>query len=1174
MAFTHLHLHTEFSLLDGACRLEALCAAAKAMGQTSLAITDHGNMYGAIDFYKTAKAHGIKPIIGCEVYVAERGLSDKVHGLDSTRYHLVLLCKNEIGYKNLIYMVSKSWVDGFYVRPRVDKALLEAHSEGLIALSACLAGEIPRKLAVKDYDGAKETALWYNRVFGQGNYYLELQDHGMKEQKEILPDLLKLSKETGIPLVATNDVHYVKKSDAKIQKVLICIQTNHTIDEDTGLEFGTDEFYLKSEAEMLETFDFVPEAINNTEKIAQMCSLDFEFGKTKLPHFEVPNGQNHFDYFREKCYEGLYRNYGADVPQSYTERLEYELSVIREMGYVDYFLIVADFISYAKSKDIPVGPGRGSGAGSIAAYCMGITGIDPMRYSLIFERFLNPERISMPDIDVDFCYERREEVIEYVIRKYGADHVAQIVTFGTMAARAAVRDVGRALGIPYNTVDAVSKQIPREIGITIEKALKKNSELKKLYTENEKIQELIDTAKSVEGMPRHASTHAAGVVITDRPVHEYVPLARNDASVVTQFTMTTIEELGLLKMDFLGLRTLTVISDAVKTIQKTEPDFQIENIPLDDAATYRMFSKGLTYGVFQCESAGLRSVLTRLKPQNLEDIIAVISLYRPGPMDSIDAYIANRHHPDAIQYKTPQLKEILDVTYGCTVYQEQVMQIFRTLAGYSFGRADVVRRAMSKKKHKVMEEEREYFVHGMRNPDGTVACCGCVANGISEDVANSIFDDMTSFASYAFNKSHSAAYAVVAYRTAYLKCHYPSAFMSALLTSVIDDTDKISAYIADCTRMGIRVLPPSVNESLHSFSPKDKKTIRFGLLAIKNLGRGFIKEIAAEREENGVFSDFYDFCKRMHGKDFNKRAVEGLIKSGALDDLGLNRREMMQNLPEIVAGLDSDMRRNVDGQLDIFSIGSAETQVYTPEYKRCPEFESAERLHLEKESTGLYLSGHPMTEYLPLSEKLRVARISDLSEAADDEMSRLRDGTSVKLLAIVTGIKKKTTKNDTTMAFVTVEDIYGSIELLLFPKIYAQFSHLLLPGNILLIDGRLSLRDEDEVKVIPDRITPCPNKASVTDASDLPSVPSASAVKKLEIPREIQQGLSLLIDTLDGPQDKKVKNLLSIFEGNISVYLYYKDTRKKYISARGVDVCMPMLNELQLLLGEKGIMLK
>lgn len=1174
MAFTHLHLHTEFSLLDGACRLDALCAAAKALGQTALAITDHGNMFGAVDFYKAAKAHGIKPIIGCEVYVAERGLADKVHGLDSTRYHLVLLCKNEIGYKNLIHMVSKAWVDGFYVRPRVDKELLEKHSEGLIALSACLAGEIPRKLASKDYEGAKETALWYHRVFGQGNYYLELQDHGMKEQKEIIPDLLRLSRETGIPLVATNDVHYIEKSDAKIQKVLICIQTNHTIDEDTGLEFGTDEFYLKSEAEMREIFDFVPEAIENTEQIARICNLEFDFGKTKLPHFNVPNGQDHFDYFREKCYAGMTRNYGTDVPRTHIDRLEYELSVIQRMGYVDYFLIVADFISYAKSRGIPVGPGRGSGAGSIAAFCMGITGIDPMRYSLIFERFLNPERVSMPDIDVDFCYERREEVIDYVIQKYGADHVAQIVTFGTMAARAAVRDVGRVLGIPYNTVDAVSKQIPRELGITIDKALQKNAELKKLYTENEKIRELIDTAKHVEGMPRHASTHAAGVVITDRPVSEYVPLARNDESVVTQFTMTTIEELGLLKMDFLGLRTLTVISDTVKMIQKTQPAFDIENIAIDDAATYRMFSKGLTYGVFQCESAGLRSVLTRLKPQTLEDIIAVISLYRPGPMDSIDAYIENRHHPDAIQYKTPQLKDILDVTYGCMVYQEQVMQIFRTLAGYSFGRADVVRRAMSKKKHKVMEEEREYFIHGMKNPDGTVACCGCVANGISAEIANSIFDDMTSFASYAFNKSHSAAYAVVAYRTAYLKCHYPSAFMAALLTSVIDDTSKISAYIADCTRMGIRVLPPSVNESLHAFSPRDKKTIRFGLLAIKNLGKGFIREITKEREENGVFVDFYDFCKRMHGKDFNKRAVEGLIKSGALDDLGLNRREMLQNLSEIIAGLDAEKRRNVDGQLDIFSLGASETQTYAPEYKHCEEFETTELLQLEKDSTGLYLSGHPMAAYIPLSEKLRAARISDLTEAADDEFSRLHDGMSVRILAIVTGIKKKTTKNDTTMAFVTVEDIYGSIELLLFPKIYAQFSHLLLPGNILLIDGRVSLRDDEDVKVIPDKITSCPNKdIEETDAQAVVSLPDTRK-KKLEIPHEIQQGLSLLVDTVGSVQDKKVKNLLSIFEGNIPVYLYYNDTRKKYVSARGVDVNIPMLSELQLLLGEKGVMLK
>lgn len=1177
MAFTHLHLHTEFSLLDGACRLGELCAVAKDLGQTALAITDHGNMFGAVDFYKAAKEHGIKPIIGCEVYVAERNLTDKVHGLDNQRYHLVLLCKNEIGYKNLIKMVSKAWVDGFYVRPRVDKALLEEYHEGLVALSACLAGEIPRKLSQKDFEGAKETALWYNRVFGQDNYYLELQDHGMREQKEILPDLLRLSRETGIPLVATNDVHYVKKEDAKVQKVLICIQTNHTIDEDTGLEFGTDEFYLKSEEEMREVFSFAPEAIENTAKIAEMCNVEFEFGKTKLPHFDVPNGQDHFAYFREKCYAGLYQNYGETVPDTHIERLEYELSVIQKMGYVDYFLIVADFIAYAKSKDIPVGPGRGSGAGSIAAYCMGITGIDPMRYNLIFERFLNPERVSMPDIDVDFCYERREEVIDYVIQKYGKDHVAQIVTFGTMAARGAIRDVGRVLGMPYNTVDSVSKQIPRELGITIEAALKKNAELKKLYDTDEKIHELIDTAKSVEGMPRHASTHAAGVVITDKPVSEYVPLARNDESVVTQFTMTTIEELGLLKMDFLGLRTLTVISDAEKMIRRKQPDFDIEKIPLDDQKTYAMFSKGLTYGVFQCESAGLRSVLTRLKPQNIEDIIAVISLYRPGPMDSIDDYIENRHHPDRIHYKTPQLKEILDVTYGCMVYQEQVMQIFRSLAGYSFGRADVVRRAMSKKKHKVMEQEREYFINGQKDENGNTICSGCVANGISANTANSIFDDMTSFASYAFNKSHSAAYAVVAYRTAYLKCHYPSAFMSALLTSVIDDTAKISAYIADCTRMGIRVLPPNVNESLHSFAPNADGAIRFGLLAIKNLGKGFIRMITEEREKNGCFTDFYDFCKRLYGKDFNKRAVEGLIKSGALDNLGLNRREMLQNFPDIIAGLEGESRRNIDGQLDMFSIGSDTPSAYTPNYQRCTEFPPSERLQMEKDATGLYLSGHPMAEHIALSEKLRVTRISDLYDAESDAMSKIVDGMSVKLLAIVTGVKKKTTKNDTTMAFVTVEDLYGSIELLVFPKIYAQFSHLLLTGNIVFVEGRVSLREEESAKVIPDRIFPCPNEQAVAANQTVPQ-PSAKAriprSEKQEIPSEIRTGLMLLVDTLNSPQDTKVKNLLSIFEGDIPVYLYYNDSKQKYVSARGVDVNTPLLNELKRLLGEKGVLLK
>lgn len=1174
MAFAHLHLHTEYSLLDGACRLEALCAAAKEMGQTAVAVTDHGNMFAAVEFYKTAKKYGIKPIIGCEVYVAARNLTDKVHGLDNQRYHLVLLCENETGYKNLIKLVSRSWVDGFYVRPRVDKTELEKHHEGLIALSACLAGEIPRRLAQQDYEGAKETALWYDRVFGRGNFYLELQDHGLKEQQQILPQLLQLSQETGIPAVATNDVHYVYRKDAKVQKVLICIQTNHTIEEDTGLEFQTDAFYLKSEEEMRACFPYAPQAIENTAKIAERCNFDFEFGHTKLPRFDVPNQTDHFTYFREKCYAGLRKNYGERVPQAYTQRLEYELSVIKKMGYVDYFLIVADFIAFAKRKGIPVGPGRGSGAGSIAAYCMGITGIDPMRYQLLFERFLNPERVSMPDIDVDFCYERREEVIDYVIEKYGKDHVAQIVTFGTMAARGAIRDVGRVLGIPYNTVDAVSKQVPRELGITISSALQKNPELKKMYDGDAKIRELLDTAKSVEGMPRHASTHAAGVVITDAPVSDYVPLARNDDSVVTQFTMTTIEELGLLKMDFLGLRTLTVIHDAEQMIQKSIPSFSVEEIPLDDAKTYAMFSKGQTFGVFQCESAGLRSVLTRLKPQNLEDIIAVISLYRPGPMDSIDAYIENRHHPDRIRYKAPQLQEILDVTYGCMIYQEQVMQIFRKLAGYSFGRADVVRRAMSKKKRDVMEQERAYFVHGQKDAQGNLLCAGCVANGISEQAANSIFDEMSSFASYAFNKSHSAAYAVVAYRTAYLKCHYPSAFMSALLTSVMDDTNKLSAYIADCNRMGIRVLPPNVNASVYAFAPCSDTEIRFGLSAIKNLGRNFIRAITQAREEKGNFTDFYDFCKRLHGKEFNKRAVEGLIKSGALDGLDLNRREMLQNLSDVVSALDAENRRNVDGQLDFFSIGSSTAVQAQPEYARCSEFPTAERLQLEKEATGLYLSDHPMAQYRDYSESLGAVHISDLAEA-QDRTAEVHDGAAVRLLAIVTDIKRKSTKNNTTMAFATVEDLYGSVELLVFPKIYAQYAHLLQVGNVIYTEGRLSLREDEAVKVIPDRISPPPH----TENGKPKQKPAVQPQQKKgnnpnRIPAVIQKGLQLLVDSIGSCQDKKVKNLLSIFEGNVPVYLYYSDTKKGFISANGVDINLPLLQELDRLLGKNNVLLQ
>ncbi len=1153
MAFTHLHLHTEYSLLDGACRINKLMDRVAALGQKSVAITDHGVMYGVIDFYNAAKEKGIKPIIGCECYVAARSRHDKIHGLDSQRYHLVLLCENETGYKNLIAMVSKAWTEGFYTKPRIDRELLSKHSEGLIALSGCLAGEVSSALMRGDYDGARQVALWYRDLFGKDRYYLEIQNHGLREQLEINPELIRLSKETGIPLVATNDCHYLEKEDSSLQQVLICIQTNHTLGEETGLEFSTDEFYVKSEEEMLSLFSQIPEAVTNTQKIAAMCNLDFEFGNTKLPHFEVPNGMDHFEYFKNQCFYGLCKHFGDNPSQVYVDRLNYELDIINKMGYVDYFLIVHDFIRHAKSRNIPVGPGRGSGAGSLAAYCIGITGIDPIKYNLLFERFLNPERVSMPDFDIDFCYVRRQEVIDYVIAKYGADHVAQIVTFGTMAARAAVRDVGRALGIPYATVDEVAKLIPNELKITIDKALKMSVELRQLYGDNDQVRNLIDIARKVEGMPRHASTHAAGVVITRDPVSSYVPLAVNDEAAVTQFTMVTLERLGLLKMDFLGLRTLTVIDDAVKLIKKNNPDFDLDTIDLNDKDTFEMLSQGRTDAVFQYESAGMRSVLSRLKPESLEDLIAVISLYRPGPADSIDTYIHNRHHPEDTKYKSEILKDILDVTYGCMVYQEQVMEICRKVAGYSYGRADLVRRAMSKKKLDVMEKERQIFINGI--PDDEI-CTGAIAHGVSEKAANDIFDEMSNFAKYAFNKSHAAAYAYVSYQTAWLKCHYPCELLAATLTSVLDSSTKVSTYISECTRLGIKVLAPSVNYSYEGFTVKNG-AIRFGLLAIKNLGRGFIRTIIAERKAAGKYTSFYTFCKRVYSKEFNKRAVESLIKCGALDGLDLNRRQMLYMLPVIAAELDADKNRNIAGQIGFFDEGSQfadMNEIKAPELEELPR---KELLNFEKEITGLYISGHPMDEYKDVAKKIKADTISEIVETDGSFGSKYKDNCKVKIYGIISKVEKKTIKNNSVMCFVTIEDISASVECIVFSKLYADRVMHLQSGNVIVITGRLSLREEKEPTVICETIEANPYN---TLKRDMPQ-------------KKQRKGVFLRIDNYNSPVKEKLDNLFRYNAGTTDLYYYYSDT-KKYEHIGEITFNDELHNKLSEMLGNENVVVR
>ncbi|HHV50983.1 MAG TPA: DNA polymerase III subunit alpha [Clostridiales bacterium] len=1161
--FVHLHVHTEYSLLDGACRIKDLIKRVKDIGQTAVAITDHGAMYGVIDFYKEAVKQGVKPIIGCEVYVAARTRFDKVHEMDGASAHLILLCKDEVGYKNLIKLVSASWVEGFYSKPRVDRELLEQYHEGLVALSACLAGEIPRALLAGDYENAKQTALWYDNLFGRGNFFLEIQDHGLREQKIINPQFIRLSRETGIPLVATNDAHYLTREDADVQRILICIQTNTTIHEPSKLAFETDEFYIKTEEEMRSLFPDIKEAYENTLRIAEMCNLEFKFGETKLPKFNAPGGDS-FEYFRSECYKGLHRIFGENPDREIVDRLEYEINTIKQMGYVDYYLIVNDFVQYAKSHNIPVGPGRGSGAASLCAYCIGITGIDPIKYNLLFERFLNPERVSMPDFDIDFCNEKRQLVIDYVINKYGSDHVAQIITFGTMAARAAIRDVARAMGVPYATADKTAKLIPWELGITIDKALQISPELRELYESDSQVHELIDMAKKVEGMPRHASTHAAGVVITDRPVSDYVPLCLNGELVATQFPMNILEELGLLKMDFLGLRNLTVIDEAQKIIRETVRDFDIHNIPMDDPEVYRMMSQGQTEGVFQFESAGMKRVLSSLQPVCFEDLIAVIALYRPGPMDSIPKFINNRHNPGQVRYLHPKLKPILDVTNGCIVYQEQVMQIFRELAGYSLGRADIVRRAMSKKKHDVMERERQIFIHGLVNEKGEVEVEGCVRRGVSAEIAEQIFNEMSSFASYAFNKAHAAAYAHIAYQTAYLKCHYPKEYFAALLTSVLDGSSKVAAYIAECGRLGIKVLPPSVNESGAGFTVEGNN-LRFGLLAVKNLGRGLISELVAERERNGRFESFYSFCQRMSVyREFNSRALDSIIRCGALDGLGANRRQMLESAETVLDQLEQQNRVNLTGQIGFFDM--LEKDMGQPTLPEREEFPYSELLAMEKEVTGLYISGHPLLPYVSLYEAGRVNRLDDIINSIEENSGDYKEGDDITILGMFDNIKKKTTKNNSIMAYADIEDLYGSMEALIFPRILAEYAQYITGGTAVLVGGRLSIREDEPAKIIVEEVSPAPD----------PTKPELVQVKKSPKNQKKQKappGLYLRVSSAKGEDYRRACLVTNVFDGTVPVYIRFQDTGKLLRVPQNmfVEPNEVMLEELRRILGKDNV---
>lgn len=1156
--FVHLHLHTEYSLLDGAAKISEIADKAIAEGQNAVAITDHGVMYGAVDFYTSLKKKGVKPIIGCEVYVAPRTRLMKEGKQDSSGNHLILLCKNSVGYKNLCYMVSMSFIDGFYMKPRIDMDLLRKYSEGLIALSGCVAGKIPQLILSGDMKDAENCALEFRTIFGD-DFYLEVQNHGLDDERKVAYGIRLISEKYHIPMVATNDVHYIERSDADTQAILMCVQTNNVITDGRPIGFETDEFYFKSTAEMKNLFSSYPGAIENTVKIAEKCNFDFEFDKLYLPDFKSEDGLSHKDKLRKDAFFGFEKrakegrfDFSSHSREEYIQRMEYELSVIDKMGFNAYYLIVSDFVSFAKKSDIPVGPGRGSGAGSLVAFCVGITEVDPIAFDLLFERFLNPERVSMPDFDIDFCYNRREEVIEYVKQKYGSDKVAQIVTFGTMAARAAVRDVGRALGMPYSRVDLVAKLIPRELNVSIDSALH-TRELKELYNGNEDVKKLIDVSRSLEGMPRHASTHAAGVVITGKPTYEYVPLSYSGTGVVTQFDMKTDAKLGLVKFDFLGLRYLTVIDDAVKAIREKEPDFDISRVPFDDEKTFKLLCDGQTDGVFQLESGGMKQVLSRLMPSSLEDVIACIALYRPGPMDSIDKFIARKHGREKTEYSLPMLKDILDVTYGCIVYQEQVMQICRLLAGYSYARADLVRRAMSKKETAAMNAEREGFI------------AGCQERGISGESAEEIFEEMVGFAKYAFNKSHATAYAIISYRTAYLKAHYPAEYFSALLTSVLDNTQKLKEYIADAQRHGVNVLAPDINSSRADFTVHNGN-IRYGLLAIKNVGRQFANAVVFERSKS-LYHSFDEFVRRLSNVDINKRTLESLIKCGVFDSLGITRSALMSCFEDIVDSEQEKNRNNVSGQMDMFSVAESGGATENYRYPNVEEYPLKELLLLEKESSGIYFSGHMIDNFSRHIATLGVDAISDIiSDTKEDTEitgSKYSDRQRVKVAGIISAKRTKTVKNGQTMAFVKIEDRLGEIEVLVFAKQYSEFSEEIFNENAVVIEGSISLEEGEDAKILLSSLKP------------LISNTEFDGNKVGETSRQVSKRIYVKAESIKDVRIAKLTRTALLYPGKTEIVIYDTITKKySILKDTPINPTEDVLTRLRSIFGEENIVYK